>query len=289
MYSLLPVGDDDCRMMGGARMADKSSHVQLRVVVSGPGGTADARRSFTVLEKLMTLLGQIESAEIGSSDSTWGIEALHLGSVALVLTPNPPAGNASADLMADLARWTIEGFSETEDHEALPQRWGFAAAETGVQLSRCLGVAKSDGMLLELLADGESHQQVTVTRRSADNLRKALYRKRTSIGSVIGKLESITVHTTFKAGLWTEAEGHRVEVLFTRDQQAAVQSALGKRVEVSGQLTRDAHDRAVSIRMRQIEQLPEQNVPLGEIAGADPDLTGGLTTVEYLRRMYDAS
>ncbi|WP_327047011.1 hypothetical protein OG320_03680 [Microbispora sp. NBC_01189] len=270
-------------------MADKTPHVQLRVVVPGPVGSSDARRSFTVLERLMTLLGQIEAAEIGSSESTWGIEKLELGSVRLTLTPNRLAENASADLMADLVKWTIEGFSETEERETLPRRWTSAAVETGVQLSKCLGMLESDGMTLELLADGRPQQQVVVTRRSADNLRKALNRKRTSIGSVIGKLESITLHGTFKAGLWTGTGAHRVEVLFTRDQQAAVQSALGKRVEVSGLLVRDARDRAISVKMRQIEPLRDQDAPLTDIVGADPELTGGLEAAEHLRRMYDAS
>ncbi|MEV4180162.1 hypothetical protein AB0J28_01785 [Streptosporangium canum] len=270
-------------------MAGKIPQIQLRVVVAGSIGSSDARRSFTVLERLMTLLGQIEAGEIGSSDSTWGIETLSLGSVALTLTPNRLSENASADLMAELAKWTIEGFSETEEHETLPRRWTPAAVEAGLQLSKCLGMLESDGMTLELLADGQPHQRVVVTRRSADNLRKALQRKRASIGSLIGKLDSITLHNALKAGLWTEVRGRRVEVQFTRDQQDAVHASLGKRVEISGVVTRDIHDRAVSIKMKKIDQLPEQEAPLREIVGADPDLTGGLGAAKHLRRMYDAS
>lgn len=116
-----------------------------------------------------------------------------------------------------------------------------------------------------------------------------MIRKRTSVGSVIGRLESITVRGALKAGLWVALGGHRVEVQFTRDQKDAVQNALDKRVEVSGFLTRDVNNRPVSIKMRRIELLPEEDVPLSEIAGADPGLTGGFDAAEHLRRLYDAS
>lgn len=109
-----------------------------------------------------------------------------------------------------------------------------------------------------------------------------------SIGSVIGRLEGTTVHGAPKAGLWVALGGHRVEVQFTRDQKDVVQSALDKRVEVSGFLARDVNNRPVSIKMRRIELLPEEDVPLSEIAGADPNLTGGLDAAEHLRRLHDA-
>lgn len=270
-------------------MPGKTPHVQLRAVVSGPGGTADARRSFTVLERLMTLIGQIEAKETGSADSTWEIQDLQFGSIAVTMTPNRLAENATAELMAELAAWTIDGFSQAEEEETLPQHWPSTAVETGMQLSKCLGLLESDGMLLELLENGRPRRHVVVTRRTADNLRNAMRRRRTSIGSVIGRLESISVHGALKAGIWIDLGGRRVEVQFTRDQKDAVQKALDKRVEVSGQLTRDVHDRPVSIKMRRIELLPEEDVPLSEIAGADPDLTGSMPTAEYLRRLYDAS
>src|SRR4051812_15364861 len=133
---------------GRCAMPGKKPHVQLRAIVSGPGGSADARRSFTVLERLMTLIGQIEAKQTGSADSTWEIEDLRFGSVAVTMTPNHLAENATVDLMAELAAWTIDGFSRAEEEEVLPQHWPSAAVETGMQLSKCLGLLESDGMVL---------------------------------------------------------------------------------------------------------------------------------------------
>ncbi|MEV5411577.1 hypothetical protein AB0K60_22405 [Thermopolyspora sp. NPDC052614] len=280
--------DGPCRK-GGVGVAGRIPHIELKVMIPGEGGTTDARRSFTLLERLMTLLAQLEAGALGSAGSTWGIERLQLGSVMTVLTPNRLAEDATGDLMADLAEWAISGFSATEEGESLPEHWPPAAIDTGVELSKQLGLLESDGMTLELLTDGRTRRRVVVTRRSADNLQKVVRRRRTSIGSVIGRLESITVHNTLKAGLWTERGGRRVEVGFTREQKESVQHALGKRVEISGMLTRDARDRAISIKMRRIEQLPEQHLPLEGIAGADPDLTGGLEAAEHVRRLHDAS
>lgn len=270
-------------------MSGRTPHIELKVMIPGESGTADARRSFTVLERLMTLLGQLEAGAIGSAGSTWGIETLELGSVVTVLTPNRLAEDATGDLMADLADWAISGFSVAEENEALPEHWSAAAIDTGVELSKQLGLLESDGMTLELRTDGRIRRRVVVTRRSADNLQRTVRRRRTSIGSVIGRLDSITVHNTLKAGLWTERGGRRVEVVFTRDQKESVRRALGRRVEVSGTLTRDVRDRPVSIKVRRIEHLPEQDVPLAGVIGADPDLTGGLEPAEHVRRLHDAS
>ena len=170
-------------------MSGRIPHIELKVMIPGEGGTADARRSFTVLERLMTLLGQLEAGVIGSAGSTWGIEALELGSVMTVLTPNRLAEDATGELMADLAEWAINGFSSAEEDEVLPAHWSAAAIDTGVELSKQLGLLESDGMTLELLADGRTRGRVVVTRRSADNLQKVVRRRRTSIGSVIGRLE----------------------------------------------------------------------------------------------------
>ncbi|GIH27771.1 hypothetical protein Aph01nite_60810 [Acrocarpospora phusangensis] len=269
-------------------MIDKSPHIQLRAVVAGTSGTSDALRAFTALTRLLTLLSQMEAGAIGTAGSTWGIEELRLGSVATVITPNRLADNADSELMANLLDWTISGFSQAEHEEVLPVHWPSSAIETGIELAKALGMIESDGMFLELIDDGRPLRSVTVTRRSADNLRSATRVKHTSIGSLIGRLDSVSIHSSPTAGLWTE-RGGRVEVKFAREHTDAVRAALGKRVEISGMLTRNLRDQPLSIRLKRIEELPEQDVHMDSIVGADPGLTEGLGPADHVRRMYDAS
>ncbi len=69
-------------------------------------------------------------------------------------------------------------------------------------------------MVLTLLIDGEARRTVEVTHQTALNATAALQARRISLGSVIGTLDSVSVHRRKRAGLWTARDGRRVEVTF---------------------------------------------------------------------------
>ncbi len=268
---------------------------ELRITLPGPEGSGDARRALVVLERLVTLLGQLEDVALNRGTmrpderSTWGITNIRLGSLQTTIAPSRPQHGATSDLLAQVAEWTVDGFAEAEDHEGLPPRWDRTAGSTAVELANLLGLMPDLGMQLELLANGRPVRQVTVTRRSAEHLSPGVNIRRKSIGSVVGRLDSATVHERREAGLWPTAGGGRVAVLFRETDVDVIRAALGCRVEVSGTLTRDANDRLISIRLRELEVLPNEGPPLTGLTGMDPGFTSGLTPAEHLREIRGAS
>jgi hypothetical protein len=104
------------------------------------------------------------------------------------------------------------------------------------------------------------------------------------VGSVLGILGSITVKGRNAAGLWPDRGGPRVRLWFTDEQMPALRDALARRVQVSGLLRRDGTGRVTEVAVRRIELLPShgEGKPVTGLVGVAPNLTGDLSTLDYL-------
>lgn len=269
---------------------------EVRVTLPGPAGSADARRALTVLDRLLQLVGQLEDVAINKrasradERSVWGLTAVGLGSLTVTVAPNEPKRGVTTRTLADVATWAVDGFASAEERDGLPEHWDRYCGDTGVNLAQLLGLLPSDGMLLQLLADGTVVREVTVTRRSEEHLRAALGQRRQSIGSVIGRLDSARLHDRREAGLWLETTGERVSVQFGEDQIEAIRASWGKRVEVAGRLTRDMDGRLLAVQMRSLEVLRgAEGSALTELVGLDPNMTGSKSPGAYLGELRSAS
>ncbi|MCM4077458.1 hypothetical protein [Paractinoplanes hotanensis] len=269
---------------------------ELRVTLPGPEGSADARRSFAVLEQVLTLLGELEDRALnkpsGRADdrTTWGISELYLGSLVTTLAPNEPKRGATSTVLDGVLAHAVRGFEATEEQEGLPEGWDVRAARTAADLARMLGLMKAAGMKVELLQDKQVKRTVTVTRRSAENLNATLKVRRESIGSAIGTLDTVTLHGKREAALWEERTSTRVVVHFGADDLETVRAALGQRVEISGRLIRDFGDRLLAVRMRSIEVLPNAaDAPVTGLIGMSPDMIGDRSPEEHLEELRGAS
>ncbi len=267
------------------------------VTLPGPEGSGDARATLRILERFLALLGHLEDNEVrkratrAEDRSTWGITAIELGSLKTTLEPNRVRRGATVATLDRVASTAVDGFAEAEEREGLPRGWDGRTAEAGADLARMLGLLNTDGMILELIDGNRVIRNVTVTRHAAEHLGVALQERRHSIGSLIGRLDTISVHQRLNAGLWHERTGERVTVTFDPPQTDEITAALGKRVELAGRITRTLDDRLVDIRMRSVEILPDLNdgPQLTGLVGLDPNFTGGMDPADYLREIRSAS
>jgi hypothetical protein len=118
----------------------------------------------------------------------------------------------------------------------------------------------------------------------------AIRARRHSLGSVIGQLDSVSVHRGKRAGLWT-ARGRRVEVRFQPDQQDTVTALLGRHVEVWGRLSRNVDDQVLWVEARRFIPLkrPAEARSLTELHGIAPNLADGEDVPNYLGRLRGTS
>ena len=160
------------------------------------------------------------------------------------------------------------------------------------QLGNLIG--KSGGpkaMRATLTSDSLQASSARVTAKIASNAKEALTPRQQTRGSLIGTLEVISVHQGQVVTLYDEINRRATRGTFDRSTQFdLVKSALGKRVVVDGVLSRNSLGEIVSIDMTKIELLPdESDLPsVRDLIGSEPELTGGLTAVEYQRVRREA-
>lgn len=266
--------------------------LELKIQLRGRPGDLDAQRVLRDLGKLVDLLGLLEDARLrrerkAESRSTWSFTSLGLGSIEAVIAPLEPRGGASFEVLEHVPEMAVQGFEHVEAAPRVPDGWSDGALRSAAQATQNLGADAAQAMVLTLLVDGRPQRTVEITHRASVNLRAARKAYYSSLGSVIGTLDSVSVHRRNRAGLWTDRGGRRVEVTFRNDQQIEITSMLGRRVEIWGRLSRNASDQALSVQTRSITPLrsPAQARPLSELRGIAPDLTGGAEVSEYLERL----
>lgn len=270
--------------------------LELGIRLRGSVADLDAQRVLGDLSHLVELLGLLEDAQLRkdrkpTSRSTWAFSSLGLGSIEAVVAPLEPRGGADFTTLDHLPEVFVAGFEDVESSPRVPAGWNTHAVREAERATRRLGVDAAHAMVLTLLVDGEPRRSVEVTHRAATNARTAIKARFNSVGSVIGTLDSVSVHRRRRAGLWTARDGRRVEIGFGTEHLDDMAKLLGQRVEVWGRLARNADDQVLSVQARRFIGLkqPDEGRRLAELRGIAPNLTGGEDVDRYLEGLRGTS
>ena len=113
-----------------------------------------------------------------------------------------------------------------------------------------------------------------------------------SIGVVEGRLEYVNIHgnrNLFR--IYSVMEPERMDCFFPPDKIEEAREALDRKIRVSGELTYpEGSDFPKAVKVETIELLPEDDeLPsLMDLRGIAPDLTGSLSSEEFVRNLRDA-
>jgi hypothetical protein len=105
------------------------------------------------------------------------------------------------------------------------------------------------------------------------------------IGTIEGKLETLTVRGSRKFNIWDRVTDRRVECSFPKDMLQEAIAAFAQRVAVHGRVRYSASGDPIRIaveelrRLRSQEELPQAK----DLEGID--LAGGEDPVDYVRRL----
>ena len=133
-----------------------------------------------------------------------------------------------------------------------------------------------------------------MTRAIVDNAEVAVTipRKPTeSVGSIEGRLELINIHGGFEVGIYRRQDGVRVMAKFEEEVEfSEITKLLGKRVQATGVVKWKPDGTPTRIQVKTIAGVDEESTPdITDLFGLDPDITGGLSVEEFLRRQRDES
>ena len=105
-----------------------------------------------------------------------------------------------------------------------------------------------------------------------------------SFGTVVGNLETISIHNGLEFRVWEEDSARPVRCYVSDSQRDRALRLLGRRVVVSGNIKADRYGKPLSMKVESFDIVHDQDsLPsIAEMKGLVPDITGGLSLREYL-------
>lgn len=261
--------------------------IELNLYTDHPEHAIDAASLLTALQSSLDLLHELD-AGVSGGKCQWRYISLGIGSGLSTVVGTLPADIDEPDARERLERKVatryIEGLSALESSPM--QQPGFTpkAIEAALRIASVL----SDGISrIETAVPGAP--RVWITEHLITNIKELLGHNFTDIGSVEGRLETISLtggRPTFT--IRSELTTHPVTCsLGSRLEE--VRAFLGRRVLVSGEVTYSRYGELSEVSsVRSIRLLAESNVPtVDDIAGIAPDITDGQPSGTYVRKRFD--
>ncbi len=140
-----------------------------------------------------------------------------------------------------------------------------------------------------VLFSGPESETVTSTEnivRNIDQIVRGKYYKEYT--TIEGMLEALNVHDKYACTVYDLLADQATICYFDPDDFKKAHLALGKRVAVTGLATLNRMDHPVSLKVDELVELRESRDLPQFLTGEELDITGGLDSAEYIRRMRDA-
>jgi hypothetical protein len=128
-----------------------------------------------------------------------------------------------------------------------------------------------------------------ISQNTLQNVRELTGVKFAGFGSIVGKLESISVHNGAEFRVWDRKTGKPVRCKYEPAIEQQIKDALRKTVTVVGEILINSAGNPISMDVEDIEEMGTRSPSLSveQIAGSIKDFTGGRSLREYLEETED--
>jgi hypothetical protein len=254
----------------------------LHLRITGEPRNITVRGFLAAIDNWLKILGDLDSAISGEPQGSleWFVADLSKGSLVVEVESRSKLENRNVG--PEVANAFVTGMQEIEEKGASPPY----LSETGMlrmrQLVRLIGREGASGFEVRHL-----DQSVDVSARSAAAIDQLIRVQQHSIGSVEGKLETISIHGKRPRFIvYHSLTKKAVTCKFEPEQWLEpVKDALGRRVNARGEVHYNVKGEPLRIELHDLRILRERSeLPsTAELGGSAPDLTGDTTTEEYIR------
>lgn len=254
------------------------------------GGSIDFQTMLRVFGACARMLSQVERDLAGRNarPSQWQIKDTGIGSFTMELETRPTESSRNGPDPAQVASILIDGANCLEHNRDIPPELKEATLK---EMRSVAGALKSHNIEHELLVTSDATGQIgRISHPMARQINRMLLKERVSIGSVEGKLELVSLHKgDRKFNVYHSITGKAVRCDLSLALEKEVIDALGRQVIVSGKVHRNLNGDPVRVAVERLRVLSEnRQIPtLDELMGSIPDLTGNLSTEEFIRMIRD--
>lgn len=257
---------------------------RLRITIRGELGNISVRSLITTVSTSLKMLKDWDAALSNQGRETldWVVTDLHRGSLVLEMAPKSrsPERNIGPQVVSMFTR----GLRQIEQQGTTPPYLSEAGMASAKKMLRLIGRDGTAGFQIE----GTEEEPVEITARAAANIAQLLPVSYKALGSVEGRLETITVHGGSKFVVYHSRTRKAVNCKFDPGRwMEEVKQAMGNRVSAMGLVYFNARGEPLRVDLEQMRVLREGGeLPQpGDLYGIDPEFTGRQTTEEYLREM----
>lgn len=254
----------------------------LRVVVEGELGSITAKAFVVAVQNSLSILRDYDIALSGERRGSldWVITRIDSGSARLEIEPRSRLEEKNVGL--EVVHSFVNGWRQIEQGGTTPAYLSPKAMGQVKDIVKLIGKEGTTGFIIS-----SQSEEVEITPKSTVHVERLLRVRHHSIGSVEGRIETVSIHRrdyfmlyharTRKAIMCTVPKGKVRELVPT--------DILGTRVIVFGILHSNDLGEVLRINVERIRQLGTgKELPsYTTLGGSDPAFTGDLATEEFVR------
>ena len=256
----------------------------LRLRITGEPRNISVRGFLSAIDSWLKILDDLDSAisrePQGSLD--WFVTDLSKGS--LTVEVESRSRLEEKNVAPEVASAFVTGVQQIEREGASPPYLSEVGMQKMRQLVRLVGREGTSGFEVTHL-----EQTVEISGRASANIDQLIRVQQHSIGSVEGRLETISIHGRRPRFIVYDALTRKaITCKFDPEPWLdKVKDALGHRVNASGEVHYNVKAEPLRVELQGLRILREKDeLPrTTEVSGSAPALTGAETTADYLRRI----
>jgi hypothetical protein len=240
------------------------------------------RAFLTALHSELSILADLDAPISGEAKGSldWVVTDLQIGSLLVEVGSRSRYDDRNSG--PEVAKRFVNGLGQLETEGSTPPYFSDITLRSAKKMLGLIGRNGATGLEVSTHPD----EIITLSPRAAMNIDELLPSRYTSLGSIEGKLEMISIHGPSRFLVYHARTHKAVNCKFDQARWLdKVKDALGHRVNVSGTVHYNSRGEPMRVDITDIRRLRiEEELPtVAELAGSDPNFTGGLDTSEHLR------
>ncbi len=257
----------------------------IRLQIDGPPGTIPVEAFLAAARYELAILRDLDAAISGLPKGSlqWVVKDLRIGST--ILDVSSKSTLPDEDFGDEVSRSIVNSINSIERDNRTPaylSRLGMLNAKRLIDIPKHF---RLNGQLSLLNVD--ENTSAIVSQQSTKNIEGLLSVTQKSIGSIEGRLDTVSVHTKPKFILYENRTRRAITCNFDYDKWIdAVKANLRVKVLVSGELLSNTRGETLRIQVSNIAPLSTRKiVRVEDLLGSDPNFTGFISTDEHIRRL----
>ncbi len=230
----------------------------VRLRLDGPQVTLGRLREFVAVIGDLVQEVAAEVPDAGPGSLRWLLADARAGSFEVALRPEPAKRNVRYATSSQVVETLSSGLRHIQQRAERPAFFTDPALEQAKKLVELIG----DGITgITVITNGD--EPIQLTRQLAANVEQLTGPELSAIGTIEGRIETLTIHGRQVFSLYDAVTGRRYECLFgKRVSLGDVTRVFGKRVAVRGIIRQRQGRDALRIEVTSLRAFPdEQSLP----------------------------